>query len=158
MKWIFIILLALPLLSAVSGVSALSSALSSLCSGLTSMLPIAAMLMTVLAGVIYASGQMMGAETRARANTWATAALTGAMMAILISVVSPSVMTAVYGGDITCSGGGSSSNPVIGNGDVCQATSCTCTDSSCTATTCSAGDTCTVCTAEGDPMTCLPAV
>jgi len=108
-KIVFIILLALPLISAVSGVSALSSALGSLCSGLTSMLPVAAMLMTVLAAVIYAAGQMMGAETRARANTWATAALTGAMMAILISVVSPSVIGAVYGSDISCSGGSGTS-------------------------------------------------
>jgi hypothetical protein len=64
------------------------------------------MLMTMLAAVIYAAGQMMGAETRARANVWATAALTGAMMAILISVVAPSVIGAVYGQTITCSGGG----------------------------------------------------
>lgn len=104
MRLVFIILLALPLIFAVSGVSALSDALGSLCSGLTSMLPVAAMLLTLLAAVIYASGQMMGAETRARANVWATACLTGAMMAALISVISPSVLGMVYGGTITCSG------------------------------------------------------
>ena len=81
---------------AVSGLSAVSSAMSSLCLGLTQMLPVAAMLMIVLAGVIYAAGQMMGAETRARANVWATAALTGALIAILISVVAPSVMQTIY--------------------------------------------------------------
>jgi len=54
--------------------------------------------MIILAGVIYASGQMMGAETRARANVWATAALTGALIAILISVVAPSVLDMIYGG------------------------------------------------------------
>jgi len=104
MKLVFIVALALPLLSAASGLTALKSALDSLCSGLSSMLPVAAMLMTMLAAVIYAAGQMMGAETRARANVWATAALTGAMMAILIAVVAPSVMGMVYGGAITCSG------------------------------------------------------
>jgi len=77
MKLVFILILALPLLSAASGISALASALNGLCVDLTSMLPVAAMLMTVLAAVIYAAGQMMGAETRARANVWATAALTG---------------------------------------------------------------------------------
>ena len=73
-----------------------TSALSSLCAGLTQMLPVAAMLMIILAGVIYAAGQMMGAETRARANVWATAALTGALIAILISVVAPSVLNTIY--------------------------------------------------------------
>ena len=110
-KLLFIILPALPLLSAVSGVSALSSALGSLCSGLTSMLPVAAMLMTMLAAVIYAAGQMMGAETRARTNVWSTAALTGAMMAILISVASPSVMGMVYGSEVSCNGAGGASCP-----------------------------------------------
>ena len=73
-------------------------AMSSLCAGLTQMLPVAAMLMIILAGVIYASGQMMGAETRARANVWATAALTGALIAILIAVVAPSVIGMIYNG------------------------------------------------------------
>ena len=71
-------------------------AMSQLCSGLTQMLPVVAMLMIILAGVIYAAGQMMGAETRARTNVWATAALTGALMAILISVVAPSVLNTIY--------------------------------------------------------------
>ena len=75
-----------------------TQAVKDLCSGLTAMLPIAAMLMIILAGVIYASGQMMGAETRARANVWATAALTGALIAILIAVVAPPVLTAINNG------------------------------------------------------------
>ena len=86
---------------AVSGLSAVSSAMNSLCIGLRDMLPVAAMLMIVLAGVIYAAGQMMGAETRARANVWATAALTGALIAILISVVAPSVLGYIYYGNGT---------------------------------------------------------
>ena len=72
-------------------------AIIALCSGLKDLLPVAAMLMIILAGVIYASGQMMGAETRARANVWATACLTGALIAILIVVVAPPVMDAIYG-------------------------------------------------------------
>jgi len=125
MKLIFIIALALPLLSAASGLTALKDALSSLCSGLTSMLPVAAMLMTMLAAVIYAAGQMMGAETRARANVWATAALTGAMMAILISVVAPSVMGMIYGSSISCDGGPGGNSPPPGG---CQAPNVVCSD------------------------------
>ena len=83
------------------GISQLSSALSSFCNQLKGLLPVAAMLMLVLAGVIYAAGQMMGAETRARANVWATAALTGALIAILIVVVAPPVLQTIYGGTNT---------------------------------------------------------
>jgi hypothetical protein len=67
------------------------------CHALRSFLPVAAMLMVIVAGVIYAGGQMMGAETRARANVWATAALTGALVAVLIAVVAPPVLGTMYG-------------------------------------------------------------
>jgi hypothetical protein len=58
----------------------------------------AAMLAIVLGGVIYAAGQIMGAETRARANVWATAALTGALIAIMMAVVAPAVLGIIYSG------------------------------------------------------------
>jgi hypothetical protein len=84
----------------------LQNAVSQLCVGLKSMLPVVAMTMLVLAGVIYAAGQIMGAETRARANVWATACLTGALIAILMVVVAPSVLQAIYSdqGTISCEG------------------------------------------------------
>jgi len=81
---------------ATSVLSGVNDALTNLCTGLKTMLPVAAMLMIILAGVIYAAGQMMGAETRARTNVWATACLTGALMAILIAVVAPSVLNMIY--------------------------------------------------------------
>ena len=81
--------------------STLKAALSDLCRGLRDLVPVAAMLMVLLASVIYATGQMMGAETRARANVWATSALTGALIGILISVVAPSVLQIIAGGTNT---------------------------------------------------------
>jgi hypothetical protein len=86
--------------------TSLQNAISQLCVSLKSMLPVVAMTMLVLAGVIYAAGQIMGAETRARANVWATACLTGALIAILMVVVAPSVLQAIYadGGVISCEG------------------------------------------------------
>ena len=78
----------------------LPDAVKALCTGIKGLLPVAAMLMIVIAGVIYAAGQMMGAETRARANVWATAALTGAIIAILIVVIAPPVLTLIYGDTI----------------------------------------------------------
>jgi len=79
-----------------TGIDNVNSAIKSLCCGLTSLLPVAAMLMIVIAGVIYAAGQVMGAETRARANVWATAALTGALIGILIYAIAPSVLNTIY--------------------------------------------------------------
>jgi hypothetical protein len=53
------------------------------------------MLMIIFAGVVYAAGQMMGAETRARASVWATAALTGALFGALIYAIVPVVLTTI---------------------------------------------------------------
>jgi Na+-driven multidrug efflux pump len=79
-------------------------AVSQLCVSIKAMLPVTAMLMLVLAGVIYAAGQILGAETRARANVWATACLTGALISILIVVVAQPVLQSIYGdqGTIEC--------------------------------------------------------
>ena len=73
-----------------------TNAITDLCTGLKNLLPVASMLMVVVAGVIYAAGQIMGAETRARANVWATAALTGALIGVLIYAVAPSVLTTIF--------------------------------------------------------------
>jgi hypothetical protein len=81
--------------------ASVNTAVNQLCVGLKNLLPVAAMMAIVLAGVIYAAGQMMGAETRARANVWATAALTGALIAILMAVVAPAVLNTIYTGQGT---------------------------------------------------------
>ncbi len=80
----------------------LRDAISNLCAGALSLLPVASMLMLVLAGVIYAAGQMMGAETRARANVWATACLTGALIGVLIVAIAPTVLSQIGGMEISC--------------------------------------------------------
>ncbi len=92
------------LLAAVGAVYAtlgnLPNAINGLCGALQTLLPVVAMLMVIVAGVIYASGQIMGAETRARANVWATAALTGALIALLIWAVAPGVLGAIVNRNI----------------------------------------------------------
>lgn len=96
--------LALLLVNAVFATSptdALKTALSQLCSGLNTLVPVAAMLMVLLAAVIYATGQMMGAETRARANVWATSCLTGALIGILIATVAPTILQVIIGSGST---------------------------------------------------------
>ncbi len=80
----------------------LSHALSTFCNAINNIIPIVAMLMVVGGGVIYAAGQLMGAETRARANVWATAMLTGAVIGILIRVIAPAILSNLYPGAYTC--------------------------------------------------------
>ncbi|MEM4555064.1 MAG: hypothetical protein QXT25_04420 [Candidatus Anstonellaceae archaeon] len=113
------LLAALFVISLVFAVSNIQSALSSFCSGIVSLLPIISMLMIVFAGVVYAGGQMMGAETRARANVWATAALVGAVIGILIVVVTPEVLKVMYGGNISCSSSTSCPSGQIACGNTC---------------------------------------
>ncbi|VVB58406.1 Uncharacterised protein [Candidatus Anstonella stagnisolia] len=93
---VFAFVLVAGMLFAQSPLSGVSNALSQLCGGIKGLLPVAAMLMIVLAGVIYAAGQIMGAETRARANVWATACLTGALIAVLIAAIAPAVLNMIY--------------------------------------------------------------
>ncbi|VVB98930.1 Uncharacterised protein [uncultured archaeon] len=88
-----------------TGITNVRSAISNLCNQLVTLLPVAAMLMIVIAGVIYAAGQMMGAETRARANVWATACLTGALVGLLIYAIAPAVLATIYGANnFSCNG------------------------------------------------------
>jgi len=126
--FVFLVLLCTGLLFAAVG-DEVRAAVSSLCSGLQGMLPVAAMLMIVLGAVIYAAGQTMGAETRARANVWATAALTGALMSILIVAVSQPLLNALYPG-ISCSGEAPAQNLVCGGTD-CGAPGGACCGNSC---------------------------
>ena len=86
-----------------STLGALPAAISSLCTGMNSLLPIVGMLMITLAALVYASGQIMGAETRARATVWASACLGGALLAFLIWSVSPPILGALFSGSISCS-------------------------------------------------------
>jgi uncharacterized membrane protein len=111
MRKIWIIAALLLVTSAVfaqSGLSNVQSAIGNFCADLKSLLPVAAMLMVVVAGVIYAAGQIMGAETRARANVWATSALVGALIGLLIYAIAPPILGMIY------SGGGS-----LQSGTVC---------------------------------------
>jgi len=49
----------------------------------------------VLAAVVYAAGQVMGAETRARASVWATSMIVGAVIGIIIYVLVPPILDAM---------------------------------------------------------------
>jgi len=80
------------------GAENIRSALSELCSYATLFLSAAIIIMILLAGAIYAIGQIMGAETRARASVWATAMLTGAVIAAIIYLITPYILVRLLAG------------------------------------------------------------
>lgn len=68
-----------------------------LCNISQTFLGAAVMVLIVLAGVTYAIGQILGAETRARATVWATAMLTGALIGAVIYIVTPMILNSLLG-------------------------------------------------------------
>jgi len=96
-KYLLLTILVLNLVSVANadttGSANIISAMKGLCSTVQQFLGIAAMMLIVLAGVVYAAGQVLGAETRARASVWATAMLTGAVIGILIYLIVPTVIS-----------------------------------------------------------------
>ena len=108
--FLFILACAFPVVFAASSenpTSSLHMALRDLCSGVTGTMPTVSMLMVVTGGVIYAAGQVMGSETRAKTNVWATAALTGAVIGAVATAVTPGLLGMVYGADVNCLASGS---------------------------------------------------
>ena len=66
--------------------------LQDLCTTSQTFLAAVMMIMIVMAGATYAIGQILGAETRARASVWATAMLTGAIIGALIYMITPYII------------------------------------------------------------------
>jgi hypothetical protein len=80
----------------------ISSALAQLCATSRMFLGMAIMLMILLAGATYAIGQVLGAETRARATVWATAMITGAIIGALIYIITPVIIQALLQSAVSC--------------------------------------------------------
>jgi len=75
----------------------IKSSLKYVCETARNVLAIGIMLMVILAAIVYAVGQIMGAETRARATVWGTAMMTGALIGIAIYVLVPYIIGAITG-------------------------------------------------------------
>ncbi|MEM2948488.1 MAG: hypothetical protein QXG02_03075 [Candidatus Anstonellales archaeon] len=72
-------------------------ALNNLYCFLKSTLPIFSAVLIIFAAVIFAAGQVMGAETRGRANVWATAMLTGALIGLAVAIIVPWFISSLMG-------------------------------------------------------------
>lgn len=105
-KYLLLAVLVVNLMSVSFASGNLANALKQLCSMSQQFLGITVMVLIVLAGVVYAIGQVMGAETRARAAVWATAMLTGAIIGIIIYIVTPVIVqTLTAGTGVTATAG-----------------------------------------------------
>ncbi len=94
-RYLLVTVFVLNLLSLGFAGSPLQSAMARLCKDSQTFLGIAVMVLIVLAGTVYAIGQVLGAETRARAAVWATAMLTGAVIGAVIYIVTPPILHAL---------------------------------------------------------------
>jgi hypothetical protein len=83
--------------SAASGTGTIIAAMSGLCLTARTLLSVGSMLLIVVAAAVYAVGQIVGAETRARASVWATAMITGAIIGIIIYLVVPQLIQTMMG-------------------------------------------------------------
>ncbi|MEM3364505.1 MAG: TrbC/VirB2 family protein [Candidatus Micrarchaeia archaeon] len=72
--------------------TALSTQLENIKNSLKTILPIVAIVMIVLAGVVYAAGQVMGAEMRSRASVWATSLLVGAIIGLILAASAEAIV------------------------------------------------------------------
>lgn len=71
---------------------ALSEQLNSIMTQIQNIVPVVALVMIVLAGLVYAAGQVMGAEMRSRANVWATSLLVGAIIGLVLAASAPGIV------------------------------------------------------------------
>lgn len=112
---VLVLLLISLLVFAESSPSGIQSALVNVCELATNFLGVIMLLMVLTAAVAYAAGQIMGAETRARATVWATAMLTGAILAALLYLVAPYFIDSMGIGNVSCSGDSGTDSSAGGN-------------------------------------------
>ena len=75
-----------------------------MCAIVQSSLAIGMLMLVVIAALVYAVGQVLGAETRARAAVWATAMFIGAIIGALIYILMPVIISQLMTGEATANG------------------------------------------------------
>jgi len=71
--------------------------LNNICVDMKATMPLIAFTLLVFAGLIYAGGQVLGAEFRSRTNVWATTIAIGALIGMLIAFSAPWLVTTLAG-------------------------------------------------------------
>ncbi len=93
MKYLSVILVMLLLTGAYfaqeDAMERFSTAFCELYNLLKGILPLGVLVVIILAGLVFALGQVLGAETRARANVWATNMIIGTVIAVIVIILVP---------------------------------------------------------------------
>ena len=84
--------------SALTSLTSLTTGFQNIYCTLMGILPPLAMVLVILAAVIYAAGQVGGAEFRANAGRWATALIVGAVLALVLVLLLPGILGAIDSG------------------------------------------------------------
>lgn len=69
--------------------------LNNICVDIKAVMPLLAFTLLVFAGLIYAGGQVLGAEFRSRTNVWATTIAIGAILGLIIAFSAPWIVSVV---------------------------------------------------------------
>lgn len=83
-----------------AGGSQLQNTLCQVYNMVDTLVPIIAFVLFVLSGAAYAAGQFFGAEMRARAQGWSMSMLTGAIIGLIIVMLSSIIIKNLTGQDI----------------------------------------------------------
>ena len=78
-----------------SSATSLTNSFEQIYCTLSGVLPPIAMVLVIMAAVIYAAGQVGGAEFRANAAKWATALIVGAVLALVLILLLPGILGAL---------------------------------------------------------------
>ena len=90
-------------------------------------IPTVALILILLAGLVYAAGQTFGAEMKAKAQGWAMSLLVGGIMGLVLAALAPflvDVFASMGGmsppncGAVTSGGGGSAPPPPFSGGSL----------------------------------------
>ena len=89
MKKLLLILILLGLVIANSAGERINNALCNFYELLKNLLPVIVVVVIIFAAVVFAAGQVLGAETRSRANAWATNMIIYTIIAVIVLILVP---------------------------------------------------------------------
>lgn len=69
--------------------------INNICVDIKATMPLIAFTLLVFAGLIYAGGQVLGAEFRSRSNAWATTIAIGALIGLIIAFSAPWIVSTI---------------------------------------------------------------
>ena len=103
-QYLFVVLALITMVSATSGdLNNIQNVITQFKDLFCNLIPIVFMLAIAASAVIYAGGQMLGAEQRAKTASWAASLFIFAIVAALIYVIGPWIIEQLTGETLDCS-------------------------------------------------------